>query len=135
MLHNLRPAKATDLGALSQMLDGQPVQLLLPSRLSDEILLSLALDLRRLEAMQFGGVDAGDSLSVVLYVALKFLAHFSPNHPNHPNDRREFSEESVFEATQILGFAIEREIVTRLVGVSDGRGDEVFLDTLKRLSA
>lgn len=132
MLQSLRPSTATDLAALSRMLESQPISDLLPSKLSEPTLLSLALDLRRVELMVKGSTDAPESLSVAMYLVVKYLMHLSSK-----QDARNFSipEETIFRAVQILSITVEREIVTRIVGVSDDRGDEYLLSSLKAIGA
>lgn len=131
MLQSLRPPTATDLAALGRMLESQPISDLLPSKLSEPTLLSLALDLRRVELMVKGGDDAPESLSVAIYLVMKYLMHLSSK-----NKAREFSiqEETVFQAVQILSITVEREIVTRIVGVSDEAGDEYLLSSLRAIN-
>lgn len=132
MLQSLRPSTATDLAALGRMLESQPISDLLPSKLSEPTLLSLALDLRRVELMAKGGEDAPESLGVAMYLVMKYLMHLSSK-----KDARNFSiqEETIFRAVQILSITVEREIVTRIVGVSDDRGDEYLLSSLKAIRA
>ncbi len=130
MLQNLRPATATDLAALSRMAESQPLSALLPSNLSEPTLLSLALDLRRVELMVKEESDASGSLSVAMYLILKYLFLLSS-----PKQRHKISipEESLFQAVQILSITVEREIVTRIIGVSDQKGDDYLLSALRKI--
>lgn len=130
MLLNLRPTKSTDLAVLNRIAGNQPVPKLLPSQLNEPDLLSLALDLRRIEVMMKGGPDAGESMSVGIFMAFEFLMHLTPN---GAKAGLTLDEESLIRAIQVIGFAVEREIVTRIVGVSDGSGDEYFLNALRRI--
>jgi hypothetical protein len=132
MLQSLRPSTATDLAALGRMLESQPISDLLPSKLSEPTLLSLALDLRRVELMVKGSDEAPESLSVAMLLVLKYLMHLSSR-----KDPCKFSvqEETIFRAVQILSITVEREIVTRIVGVSDDKGDEYLLNSLKAIGA
>lgn len=130
MLINLRPTKSTDLEALNQAAEDQPVPKLLPSRLNEEDLLSVALDLRRIEVMMKGGPDAGESMSVGMYMAFEFLLQLSPRGATADLT---VNEKCLVRAIQVIGFAVEREIVTRIVGVSDGNGDEYFLNALSQI--
>lgn len=131
MLINLRPTKSTNLEALNQAAGDQPMQKLLPSRLTESDLLSVALDLRRIEVMMKGGPDAGDSMSVGMYMAFEFLIHLSPV---GVTAGLTVNEKSLVRAIQVIGFAVEREIVTRIVGVCDGNGDEYFLKALRQIT-
>lgn len=131
MLQTLRPSSAIDLAALSRMAESQPISALLPSKLSEATLLSLALDLRRVELMVKGSAEATESLSVAMYLVAKYLMHLSSK-----KDARKFSiqEETLLQAVQILSITVEREIVTRIVGVSDEGGDEYLLRSLKAIN-
>jgi len=93
-------------------------------------LLSLALDLRRVELMVKQDAEASSSLSVAVYLILKYLMLLTS-----PKGDREISipEESLFQAVQILSITVEREIVTRIIGVSDQNGDEYLLSALKTI--
>lgn len=132
MLRSLRPEFVTDIKLLSQLAETLPASELLPSKLSESILLSLALDLRRVELMWKGGDHAIDSLSVAMYLAMKYLMQISS--PKKAN-KISIEEDVLYQAVQILALSIEREIVTRIVGVSDERSDEYLLRSLKNLRA
>jgi hypothetical protein len=130
MLQALRPKSTTELASLSRFAESRPVEELLPSKLSEPILLSLALDLRRVELMVKQDAEASSSLSVAVYLVVKYLMLLAS-----PKGDREISipEESVFQAVQILSITVEREIVTRIIGVSDQNGDEYLLSALKTI--
>lgn len=130
MLRSLRPKCPTDLGALSRMAECQPISELLPSKLSDPILLSLALDLRHVELMVKEKSEATESLSVAMYLIVKYLMHLSSPKLAY---KISIQEEALFQAVQILSITVEREIVTRIVGVSDKAGDEYLLSALRRI--
>ncbi len=74
--------------------------------------------------------EASSSLSVAVYLILKYLMLLTS-----PKGDREISipEESLFQAVQILSITVEREIVTRIIGVSDQNGDEYLLSALKTI--
>lgn len=132
MFQNLRPAQGTDLAELSRLAEITPVSDLLPSKLDDSILLSIALDLRRVEMMVKKDTEATTSLSVATYLVMKYLMHLAAT----KNVRKvSIQEESLFQAVQILSITVEREIVTRIVGVSDDRGDEYLLNSLRSIQA
>lgn len=130
MLRSLRPKCPTDLGALSRMAESQPISELLPSKLSEPILLSLALDLRHVELMVKEKSEATESLSVAMYLVVKYLMHLSSPKLAY---KISIQEEALFQAVQILSITVEREIVTRIVGVSDEAGDEYLLSALRRI--
>lgn len=132
MFRNLRPAQGTDLAELSRLAEITPVSDLLPSKLDDSILLSIALDLRRVEMMVKKDTEATTSLSVATYLVMKYLMHLAAT----KNVRKvSIQEESLFQAVQILSITVEREIVTRIVGVSDDKGDEYLLNSLRSIQA
>lgn len=115
MLESLRPRTSTDLASLGRMTQSQPISELLPSKLSESILLSLALDLRRVELMVKGGAESTESLSVAMCLVFKYIELLLS-----PEVARKFSvqEDDLFQAIQILSITVEREIVTRIIGVS-----------------
>lgn len=130
MLEGLRPRTSTDLASLGRMTQSRPISELLPSKLSESILLSLALDLRRVELMVKGGAESTESLSVAMYLVFKYIELLLS-----PEVARKFSvqEDDLFQAIQILSITVEREIVTRIIGVSDQSGDDYFLRSLKNI--
>lgn len=130
MLQNLRPATTTDLAVLSRMAESQPISALLPSKLSETTLLSLALDLRRVELMVKQDAEASSSLSVAVYLVVKYLMLLASPKGNR---KISISEDSLFQAVQILSITVEREIVTRIIGVSDQNGDEYLLSALRAI--
>lgn len=68
MLQTLRPKSTIELESLSRIAESRPVEELLPSKLSESILLSLALDLRRVELMVKQDTEASSSLSVAMLI-------------------------------------------------------------------
>jgi hypothetical protein len=74
--------------------------------------------------------EASSSLSVAIYLVVKYLMLLAP-----PEEDRNISipEESLFQAVQILSITVEREIVTRIIGVSDQNGDEYLLRALRTI--
>jgi len=130
MLLNLRPKSTTDLASLSRFAEERPLEEILPSKLSEPTLLSLALDLRRVELMVKEDFEASGSLSTAMYLVLKYLMLLAS-----PKEDRKLSipDETVFQAVQILSITVEREIVTRIIGVSDQKGDEYLLSALRRI--
>lgn len=130
MLQTLRPKSTIELESLSRIAESRPVEELLPSKLSESILLSLALDLRRVELMVKQDTEASSSLSVAIYLVTKYFMLLAS-----PIGNRKISipEESLFQAIQILSITVEREIVTRIIGVSDENGDEYLLSALRTI--
>jgi len=131
MLQTLRPKSTIELVSLSRIAESRPVEELLPSKLSESILLSLALDLRRVELMVKQDAEASSSLSVAIYFIAKYLMLLASS----KGDRKiSIPEESLFQAVQILSITVEREIVTRIIGVSDQNGDEYLLSALRTIT-
>jgi hypothetical protein len=130
VLQTLRPKSTIELESLSRIAESRPVEELLPSKLSESILLSLALDLRRVELMVKQDTEASSSLSVAIYLVTKYFMLLAS-----PIGNRKISipEESLFQAIQILSITVEREIVTRIIGVSDENGDEYLLSALRTI--
>lgn len=74
--------------------------------------------------------EANESLSVAMYLVVKYLIHLSAT----KNARNvSVQEETLFQAIQILSITVEREIVTRIIGVSDEQGDEYLLRSLRSI--
>jgi hypothetical protein len=119
MLKSLRPREGANLVQLKGLFEGRGWQATLPSALPDTVLLGLARDLRSVECSASGESDEEPELPAPMYVVLKLLME----HPARGSDvnELELSQQGMTGALQAYQWAIEREIVTRIVGMGSSR--------------
>lgn len=128
MLASLRPQTSVNLKELTRHGETAPLHLLYPSALNESVLLGLARDLRHLES-QSDDRDASEaSLAPSLYLVCEFLMR--PGTTYHSSGQFEMSEAAMARAIRVLQAAIEREIVTRIVGIESLMTDDDFLAEL-----
>jgi hypothetical protein len=119
-LSDLRPTKPTELALLSECLRGKFAQAAVPSALPEHFLISIARDLRMLE-------EHDDDEHASSYLAAPLMLVFFL-HAGSRKGREKFTigESAVYRSLHFYQWAVEREIVTRLVGAG-GLNDEVTL--------
>lgn len=130
-LKNLRPAAGANLRHLMSLTDGQGWRSALPSAFSDEVLLQLAYDFRRVEERQTSAAETeGDlpSLAQAIYVCTTLLAQ----HPSCRGKRNPFltSVDGVTRTLQLYQLGLEREIVGRITGIPTREDPRAFADAL-----
>lgn len=119
-LHALRPKRGASLVQLHSLLDGRGWRSAMPTSLPDTILLCLARDFRSVEVStgthESRVSEEAPSLTAALYVVMNLLMH----HPDRAGDKRELqiSDAGLMRAFQIYQVGLEREIVTRITGLS-----------------
>ena len=125
-LTDLRPTQSTELAQLSECLRGKSAQAAVPSALPENFLISVARDLRMLEEHED---DEHGSSYLAAPLMLVFLLHTASR-----KGKAEFTieESAIYRSLQVYQWAVEREIVTRLVGAG-GLNDEATL--LEQLEA
>lgn len=124
MLASLRPQTSVNLKELTRHGMAGPLHRLYPSALKESMLLSFARDLRQLESLS--DRDASEvPLAPSLYLVCEFLMR--PGTTCHAAGQFEMSEAGMVQAIRVLQAAIEREIVTRIVGIESLMTDEDFL--------
>lgn len=123
-LSDLRPTQPTKLALLSASLRGSNAKAAVPSALTDEFLISVARDLRMLEQHE------EDEQSSSYLAAPLMLVFFLFTGSRKGKAEFTIEESAVHRSLQVYQWAVEREIVTRLVGAG-GLNDEATL--LERL--
>lgn len=120
MLQSLRPRAGADILQLKDLLEGRGWRGSLPSALPDAVLLGLARDFRTVECSATGECSEEPVLAPPLYAVMNLLMQ----HPAHGSEKpREFdiSERGMTGALQAYQWAVEREIVSRIVGIGSSR--------------
>ncbi len=128
MLEALRPKASTNLKELTDRAKSNDLRCLYPSALNEPILISLARDLREVERLFTEDGVSGTPLTPPLYLVCQLLLR--PGTKNHARGELDISESGVARAMRVLQAAIEREIVTRIVGIGSLMNDEDFLAEL-----
>lgn len=129
MLEALRPKASTSLKELTRLTASDAQHLLYPSALKETVLLCLARDLRLIERLSFEGGELDAPLAPSLFVVCELLMR--PGTKYHANGQFQMTETGLTRAIKVLQGAVEREIVSRIVGVSSGLDeDEFFLTEL-----
>lgn len=129
MLEALRPKASTSLKELTRLTASDAQHLLYPSALKETVLLCLARDLRLVERLSFEGGELDAPLAPSLFVVCELLMR--PGTKYHANGQFQMTETGLARAIKVLQGALEREIVSRIVGVSSGLDeDEFFLAEL-----
>lgn len=129
MLEALRPNASTSLKELTRLAASDAQHLLYPSALKEEVLLCLARDLRMIERLSFEGGELDAPLAPSLYVVCELLMR--PGTKHHVSGQFVMTETGLARAIKVLQGAIEREIVSRIVGIgSEFNQDDFFLAEL-----
>jgi hypothetical protein len=131
MLEALRPKTPTSLKELTRLSDPDAQHLLYPSALKEAVLLCLARDLRMVERLSFERGELDAPLAPSLFVVCELLMR--PGTKYHASGPFQMTETGFARAIKALQCAIEREIVSRIVGVSSEiNEDDFFLTELDR---
>ncbi len=121
-LSDLRPTQPTDLALLSASLRGSNAKGAVPSALPEDFLISVARDLRMLEQQE----DDEDAQTSSYLAAPLMLVFFLYTGNRKGNAEFKIEEGAVYRSLHVYQWAVEREIVTRLVGAG-GLNDEATL--------
>lgn len=133
-LHALRPKQGANLTQLRSLIEGRDWQSALPTSLPDTVLLRLARDFRCVEAgFSPGRAPADDdapSLAAAMYVVMNFLL----GHPSRSGSQGELeiSEVGLMRALQVYQVGLEREIVSRITGLTSSQPSEILAEELLR---
>lgn len=126
------PSDWTSLEQLTLLCASNSHHLLYPSALTEEILLCLARDLRLIDRFASSDEDHDVPLAPSMYVVLQLLMR--PGIKHRGSGRFQMDEEGLEKAVKVLQCAVEREIVSRIVGItSDTNEDELFLAELDQV--
>ena len=106
----------------------------MPTSLPDTILLCLARDFRSVEVSsgtrESGVSEEAPSLTVALYVVMNLLMQ----HPDRAGGKSELqiSDTGLMRAFQIYQVGLEREIVTRITGLSASTSSDDLAEEMLR---
>lgn len=136
-LQDLRPRAGANLEELAPVLQGRDWRSMLPSALSDELVLALARDFRNAETALWGPPVAEtetEGMPVALCVALHLLAQL-PERARTPEPVIA-SWHELTSAIQLYQMELERDVVTRILGLPASHAGEQLLaglrETVKR---
>jgi hypothetical protein len=110
MLEQSRPASPTNLAALSAFLEDKEPLAAMPSELPEEFLVSLAQDLRSAELANYSNSKDGPTFAAPIYAVMKLVLGKSSTEATMTLPR-------LAECLQAYQWALEREIVSRIVGI------------------
>lgn len=128
-LESMRQSQGADLVQLHAAISGRGWEGALPSALPDKLLLELARDFRDAEALFKKPKVEVDIASPVLAVMTLLKEH--PDRSGARKVLTEMSEDTVQGALYAYQWALEREIVSRIVGTGTKR-DSTFLKAALR---
>lgn len=131
-LHDLRPTTGVNLEELAPILQGRDWRSLLPSSLSEELVLALARDFRNAEAALWGPLVAEtetEGMPVALCIALHLLAQL-PERARTPEPVIA-SWHELTSAIQLYQLELERDVVTRILGLPTNATGEQLLAGLR----
>lgn len=124
-LCDLGPTQPTDLSLLSASLRRGDARAAVPSALPEHFLISVARDLRMLEQ------DKEDEQSSGYLAAPLMLVFFLYTGTRKGKTEFTIEESAVYRSLEVYQWAVEREIVTRLVGAGGLTDEATLLDRLK----
>lgn len=125
-LSDLRPTQPTELALLSASLRGSNTQAAVPSTLPEHFLISVARDLRMLEQCE------ENELSSSYLAAPLMLVFFIYTGTRKGKAKFTIGENAVYKSLQVYQWAVEREIVTRLVGAGGLNDTTALLEKLEK---
>lgn len=128
-LSTLRPTQPTDLPQLSDFLRKKLRQDALPASLTESMLLCVARDLRSLEEAS----DLEPAPSVAAPMMLVMCLLFGSTKPGERKDGLTVSERALWDLMRVYQLAVEREIVTRIIGIG-GDDEESLLEQLSHIA-
>ena len=132
MLDALRPETETNFHEIVKIAAAGGYRAVLPSALKDQLLLSLARDIRLIEQWNNGQSDTDPIIVAPLYVISEILGrHLSTPRPQSKGV--ELSGAAMVRAFSTLQIAVEREIVGRIVGVNPEEKDKFLLEKIDGL--
>ena len=124
MLEALRPKASTSLKELTRLTASDSQHLLYPSALKEPVLLCLARDLRMIERLSFEEGELDAPLAPSLFVVCELLMR--PGTKYHASGQFQMTETGLARAIKALQCAVEREIVSRIVGISSELDEDDF---------
>jgi len=134
MLQPVRPLQGADLVKLRKLTNGRGWRGALPAALPDKLLLELANDFRQVELAAAG--EGGDDrrLNAPIFAVLNLLSQH-PGRTGPLDAELTISEDSLTRGLQAYQWAVEREIVTRILGCGATRDSASLLKIFGNLDA
>lgn len=132
MLQALRPKAGADLALLHKLVEGRGWRASLPSAMPDRVLLSLARDFRTVECSLKGEIEQEPDLAGPMFLVLNLLMEL-PGAPTAQRRQVQLSEDALFRGVQFYQWAVEREIVARIVGLGSAKDSESLMEALRRI--
>ena len=130
-LQSIRPTSGADLFQLHAAIQGEDWDRALPSALPDKLLLELARDFREAEAVLLGGEHHDGNLAPpTLAVLARVMRH--PERSKQDALQLEIPEDVFQNALHAYQWALEREIVSRIVGRGANQDSESLMTALRR---
>jgi hypothetical protein len=134
-LKSLRPHKGMDRRTLRARLHEESWRAALPESLPDTVLLELARDFRRVEAYvcDAKAEDCLSSMASATLVVTSVLLRTEDSNAGHV--KRGVSQDGLMRAMQVYQWGLEREIVSRIVGIQASIESNAFVEHLERCAS
>lgn len=127
-LSHFQPNQPTDLARLAKVVRAVKADIpSLPSNLPDDLLISVARDLRAIE--QPDQVEDHTLLSAPLFLVMDL--NLKTRRVSSP-DGMQMSQEEVQSDIRAYQWAVEREIVARMIGADSVQDEETLLKVIRR---
>lgn len=130
ILEKLHPSDTTSLAELRSLTNKQNYQSVLPAALPEPMLLSIAKELRLVERLMKGDPAAEPSAVAAVALVLELELLMRPKKGRAQLEELGLSDIAMSRALIVLQLALEREIVSRAVGIRSDDETEVFLSAL-----
>lgn len=125
-LLDLRPKLPTDVSVLSESIRGKSANAAVPSALSEHFLLSVARDLRMMEVTD---QEEQPTSYLAAPMMLVFFLHMNKRKAGKAN--LSINEDALYRSLHVYQWAVEREIVKRLVGMGGDDDEQTLLERLE----
>jgi hypothetical protein len=135
-LSSLRPGVGANLRELRQAFEAQDWRACLPSSSSDAVLLGLAHDMRAFESAvvqqsktnpSYDDLGLASPVAILLQLLIDYAAGGGP-----PPKSFNISKRGMLDSLKAYQWALEREIVTRIIGLGGEADTEVLLETISK---
>ena len=131
-LEAIRPSAGADLAYLHQLTEGRGCEGALPSAFPDALLVALAKDFREVELVLTRDDGLNPNVGAPLFAVMNVLSHLSAS-ASLDEEAFELSERGLVQALNRYQWAVEREIVSRITGISSGDDERSLLKALRNL--
>jgi hypothetical protein len=124
-LNDLRPNQTTQLELLSQSLGASNLNAALPSALPEHFLISIARDLRMLEERSEDDPESGYLAAPLMLMLSLYMRGVTGT------GELTIGETDLHRSLHVFQWAVEREIITRLVGAGGLDDEKTLLNMLE----